>query len=1319
MEATNTIDPSEPSENESLLNHPLAVDPQAVSFQSLVVLDDPDSHRPIGSAKAETHLVIPLRNGVSSPGAAGGGSAKAKETAKRSRCPLDLSRNFNFRKAVKGDRERSNSNCLMPAQSYKRRCCPCVSRRFDGMSGSRLFLIQAVVVWSLLCLPGNLVTIVLHFRVGSKSLDDLMPLTPELMASAQANETDLLMEDMADSYDGPSNHLGPAWEKEIKHLPLFRLIFGADGAALAEVASCFCANVSTEETSRLADCISVWDLRLAQAANDTSFCSHDFGEGVWNHNICSNSRKDAKRMLWKCPHLLNTPNLAGSNVTSSRGELSCYELHSEYNYFLDSSKFWLEGVGICVVGICGLCGNFLTIVVLRKSETNRPFNKLLICLAIADNLLIFVSIGETAIVGTFMNIHPTWYKLCYPYLLHPLKGMVQTATIFMVVAVSAERYKAVCHPLSHRHAPFKFVLMVIFTSIGLELPRFFQFRLVNNGTHIDFWTTTLMEDPTYIQFSSYWDEIVITGAVPLAALIYFNLCMILKIRASNKFSHRFVGQRDSPPLETTFEHTQTMVGGNEFGEGTEMATLKEPVAVSLKRSLRRSMRRSFLKKPINSGEAGKKGPAVTRSPSIKEHHFDAISTDGGTTSNHIHHSLSVRKSRRSNAHHFQKRREKSTMILVLIVLIFMACHCYRLALKVYEFVNPHTNTAEHFNHCLNQQRYHIPMIFYVLGHIHHLVLVLNSSINFIIYCCVGKEFRSRLSTSMDCVVAPGIRDQMLVSWHHLRELGLLPDNFPGSGGAVQVWDSVEAIKSDFDDVFSDTLKKATSGMKGEPMNIKLRDNVPITPLHVNFMSATDLIKRVDPRSRWFCKIDAVHGYFQVPLDFQSAPLTCFLLCFGRFMYGGAPMGLNSSSDFFNRKSDMAVLGLLWLLKIVDDMLVQAETLEQLLVRIRIVLERCRQHGITVSLKKFEIGQSILFAGADGITSDPSKLKAIREFPATATFRVVRSFLGLVNQLAFFDPNLAHHTASIQELTKKGVTFQWLPVQQRDFESLKKRLCSDRLVKPFNVCLPTKLLTGASRLHGLGFALVQQGPDGHARLIQAGSRTLSVAEKNYATVELELLAVSWGVEKSSFYLKGIASFVVFTDHKPRLGLMSKDLQDIGNERLQRLRQRLIPFNFTIDWRAGEAHKIADALSRAPVDVPTAEDKSHMDSLSVVSGLLVLDGHRIVVPPQARPEMVRAAHKAHLGQQYSYYKAKETLFWPLMKRDIISYVEKCQEFRSSLPLEPFDMSEEVSALMANVSMDLIEAAAAHWLVLVDRFSGVYFLVPLEESCYNPHH
>ncbi len=62
-------------------------------------------------------------------------------------------------------------------------------------------------------------------------------------------------------------------------------------------------------------------------------------------------------------------------------------------------------------------------------------------------------------------------------------------------------------------------------SITVDIPRFFHFELINN----DYWTTSIMEDPTYIRFSSYWDELITTGIVPLLALIYFNLRIYLKV----------------------------------------------------------------------------------------------------------------------------------------------------------------------------------------------------------------------------------------------------------------------------------------------------------------------------------------------------------------------------------------------------------------------------------------------------------------------------------------------------------------------------------------------------------------------------------------------------------------------------------------------------------------------------------------------------------------------------------------------------------------------------------------------------------------------
>ena len=71
-------------------------------------------------------------------------------------------------------------------------------------------------------------------------------------------------------------------------------------------------------------------------------------------------------------------------------------------------------------------------------------------LTIADIILILDSVLQKSIVQHFLK-PPEWYNKTYPHIWHPLKGISLSATIFMVVAVSAERFRAVCHPMSRNH----------------------------------------------------------------------------------------------------------------------------------------------------------------------------------------------------------------------------------------------------------------------------------------------------------------------------------------------------------------------------------------------------------------------------------------------------------------------------------------------------------------------------------------------------------------------------------------------------------------------------------------------------------------------------------------------------------------------------------------------------------------------------------------------------------------------------------------------------------------------------------------------------
>ena len=106
----------------------------------------------------------------------------------------------------------------------------------------------------------------------------------------------------------------------------------------------------------------------------------------------------------------------------------------------------------------------------------------------------------------------------------------QTSAIYMVVAVSTERYRAVCHPLMRRQAYYKYIIIVVILSITIEFPRFFEMKLINDNSA--YWTTDLMENPDYVLFSSYWNDIIVTGLLPLVLLCYLNLRVFIKIKVS-------------------------------------------------------------------------------------------------------------------------------------------------------------------------------------------------------------------------------------------------------------------------------------------------------------------------------------------------------------------------------------------------------------------------------------------------------------------------------------------------------------------------------------------------------------------------------------------------------------------------------------------------------------------------------------------------------------------------------------------------------------------------------------------------------------------
>ena len=71
---------------------------------------------------------------------------------------------------------------------------------------------------------------------------------------------------------------------------------------------------------------------------------------------------------------------ANSSLPTVQGNYTCHESFDKFSPLVVGAQFWLGGVGTIVVGVFGMAGNLMTVVVLRRIDTNIMFNRLLMTL---------------------------------------------------------------------------------------------------------------------------------------------------------------------------------------------------------------------------------------------------------------------------------------------------------------------------------------------------------------------------------------------------------------------------------------------------------------------------------------------------------------------------------------------------------------------------------------------------------------------------------------------------------------------------------------------------------------------------------------------------------------------------------------------------------------------------------------------------------------------------------------------------------------------------------------------------------------------------
>ena len=233
-------------------------------------------------------------------------------------------------------------------------------------------------------------------------------------------------------------------------------------------------------------------------------------------------------------------------------------------------------------------------------------------------------------------------------------------------------------------------------------------------------------------------------------------------------------------------------------------------------------------------------------------------------------------------------------------------------------------------------------------------------------------------------------------------------------------------------------------------------------------------------SQIFTKINLKSGYYQIRIKEEDIPKTGFNTRYGHYEFTVIPFGLTNAPATFNRlMSDIFREHLdEYVLVFFDDILVYSKNPEEHEQHVRRVLELLRQHQLFAKKSKCTFcTDKVEYLGfvisKDGVSTDPAKIEAVKNWPTPKNIREARGFLGLAGWYRVFIQSYAKIASPITATLKKTKVFLWTPASEEAFNLLKEALISAPTLALPDFSKPFLVTTDASG-QAIGGVLTQEG-----------------------------------------------------------------------------------------------------------------------------------------------------------------------------------------------------------------------------------------------------
>jgi hypothetical protein len=264
----------------------------------------------------------------------------------------------------------------------------------------------------------------------------------------------------------------------------------------------------------------------------------------------------------------------------------------------------------------------------------------------------------------------------------------------------------------------------------------------------------------------------------------------------------------------------------------------------------------------------------------------------------------------------------------------------------------------------------------------------------------------------------------------------------------------------------------------------------------------------------------------------------------------------------------------------DDQFIFSETLDDHERHLEYVFQKLREHHLYLEKAKCDLYSERMdclghLIDDRGLHADSDKMACIRNWRVPRNLKEVQRFLGLVQYLAQFMPDVTSYTGPLSAICRNGQPFLWKPLHDACFGHIKVIACKSPVLKPIDPTAPDPIwvicdvsMSGIGAMYGQGSTWQTCHPAGFM------SKKFTAAQMNYRVFEMEMIAILEALLKWEDKLLGRRVTVV-TDHK---ALEFFKTQRCLNSRQARWMEFLARFDINITYIKGEINLVADALSR---------------------------------------------------------------------------------------------------------------------------------------------